>query len=45
VDTYLRPRWHLRIAGDAGPVAVALRRQEWATAVSATPDGVLVDPA
>ena len=33
IDTYLRPSWLVRIAGDAAPVAAALAAQPWATRV------------
>jgi ABC-2 type transport system ATP-binding protein len=33
VDTYLRPSWLVRIAGDAAPVAAAMAGQQWATRV------------
>ncbi len=35
VDTYLRPRWLLRLAGDVGPVADALAREPWVTRIDA----------
>lgn len=37
IDTYLTPRWLLRIAGDTEPVAAALASADWATGV--TPAG------
>jgi ABC-2 type transport system ATP-binding protein len=43
VDTYLRPRWHLRIAGDVAPVEAALSSAPWVSAVTGTGDGLLVD--
>jgi ABC-2 type transport system ATP-binding protein len=33
IDTYLQPRWLVRIAGDATPVAAAMATQPWATKV------------
>jgi ABC-2 type transport system ATP-binding protein len=33
IDTYLRPSWLVRIAGDAAPVAATMARQPWATRV------------
>jgi ABC-2 type transport system ATP-binding protein len=33
IDTYLRPRWLLRIAGDPAPAIAALQAQPWATRV------------
>jgi ABC-2 type transport system ATP-binding protein len=33
IDTYLRPRWLLRVAGDPAPVLAAIRAQPWATRV------------
>ncbi len=33
IDTYLRPSWLVRIAGDAAPVAAALAAQPWAARV------------
>ena len=33
IDTYLRPRWLLRVAGDPAPVLAAARAQPWATRV------------
>jgi ABC-2 type transport system ATP-binding protein len=43
VDTYLQPRWRVRIAGDAGPVAAALEREPWVAAVSRRGDELDVD--
>jgi ABC-2 type transport system ATP-binding protein len=31
IDTYLRPRWLLRVAGDPAPVLAAIQAQPWAT--------------
>jgi len=31
IDTYLRPRWLLRVAGDPAPALAAIRAQPWAT--------------
>jgi ABC-2 type transport system ATP-binding protein len=33
VDTFLRPSWLVRVAGDAAPVAAAMAGQQWATRV------------
>ena len=33
IDTYLRPRWLLRVAGDPAPALVAIRAQPWAARV------------
>ena len=33
IDTYLRPRWQVRLAGDIDPVAAELERQHWVTRV------------
>ena len=33
IDTYLRPQWLLRVAGDPAPVLAAIRAQPWATRV------------
>jgi len=33
IDTYLRPRWLLRVAGTIGPVLAAIQSQPWATHV------------
>jgi ABC-2 type transport system ATP-binding protein len=44
IDTYLRPSWLVRIAGDAAPVASALAAQPWATRVEPIgPDTLRVD--
>jgi ABC-2 type transport system ATP-binding protein len=44
IDTYLSPRWLIRIAGDAAPVAAAMARAGWVTSVaSAGPDVIRVD--
>jgi ABC-2 type transport system ATP-binding protein len=39
IGTYLRPSWTLRIAGDAAPVAAALKGQQWAARVEPDGDG------
>ena len=31
IDTYLQPRWLLRVAGDVAPALAAIRAQPWAT--------------
>jgi ABC-2 type transport system ATP-binding protein len=33
IDTHLRPRWHIRVAGEVTPLLAALRHQRWVTAV------------
>jgi ABC-2 type transport system ATP-binding protein len=33
IDTYLRPRWLLRVAGDPTPAITAIQAQPWATRV------------
>ena len=33
IDTYLRPRWLLRVAGDTAPAIAAIQAQPWATRV------------
>jgi ABC-2 type transport system ATP-binding protein len=44
VDTYLTPRWLLRLAGGVSPVASALAAQPWVTKVEpAEPDTLKVD--
>jgi ABC-2 type transport system ATP-binding protein len=44
IDTYLSPRWLIRIAGDAEPVAAAMAAAGWATSVAAAgPDVIRVD--
>ncbi len=37
IDTYLKPSWLVRIAGDPAPVAAAMAGEPWATRVE--PDG------
>jgi ABC-2 type transport system ATP-binding protein len=41
IDTYLSPRWLIRIAGNVEPVAAALASAAWATTVEAAGPGVL----
>jgi ABC-2 type transport system ATP-binding protein len=41
IDTYLKPSWLLRIAGDAGPVAAAMAGEPWVTRVEPAGPGVL----
>jgi ABC-2 type transport system ATP-binding protein len=43
IDTYLQPRWLLRIAGDTAPVAAELAAQPWATVAAAGPGALRVD--
>jgi ABC-2 type transport system ATP-binding protein len=44
IDTYLSPRWLIRIADDVEPVAAALAATGWATSVEALgPDVIKVD--
>jgi ABC-2 type transport system ATP-binding protein len=46
IDTHLRPRWLLRLAGDPAPVLAAVRAQPWATRVEHAGGGELrVDAA
>lgn len=45
LDTYLQPRWLLRLAGDTEPVAAALAAQPWATVNQAGPGMLRVDAA
>jgi ABC-2 type transport system ATP-binding protein len=41
IDTYLRPSWLVRIAGDAAAVAAAMAAQPWATRVEPTGAGTI----
>jgi len=41
LDAHLRPAWRLRVRGDAGPLATALRAAGWVTAVREEPGGAL----
>ena len=41
IDTYLRPSWLVRIAGDAAPVAAAMTAQPWATSVEPVGAGTI----
>ena len=44
IDTYLSPRWLIRLAGDVEPVAAALAAAGWVTSVtSSAPDVLRVD--
>lgn len=44
LDTYLQPRWLLRVAPDPAPVARAVAAQPWATAVEQiAPDTLRID--
>jgi ABC-2 type transport system ATP-binding protein len=44
IDTYLTPRWLIRIAGNTEPVAAALASADWTTSVeAAAPDVIRVD--
>lgn len=44
IDTYLRPAWLVRIAGQAAPVAASIRAQTWATRVElAATDAIRID--
>jgi ABC-2 type transport system ATP-binding protein len=46
IDTYLRPSWLVRIAGDIGPVIGALTSADWVTKLEpAGADAVTVDAA
>ncbi len=42
IDTYLSPRWLIRIAGNAEPVAAALASADWATGVEAASSDVII---
>jgi ABC-2 type transport system ATP-binding protein len=41
IDTYLRPRWLLRVAGDAAAALAAIRAQPWVTKAEHTGAGEL----
>jgi ABC-2 type transport system ATP-binding protein len=41
IDTYLSPRWLIRIGGDPEPVAAALAAAEWAAGVETAGPGVI----
>jgi len=41
IDTYLKPSWLVRIAGDAGPVAAAMSGEPWVTRVEPAGSDVL----
>jgi ABC-2 type transport system ATP-binding protein len=41
IDTYLRPRWQVRISGDTAPVATELQGQPWVTRVQRTGTNLL----
>jgi ABC-2 type transport system ATP-binding protein len=41
IDTYLQPRWLLRVAGDVAPALAAIRAQPWATRTEHTGAGEL----
>ena len=41
IDTYLKPRWMVRIAGDAAPVTAAMAAEQWATGVEPTGAGTI----
>jgi ABC-2 type transport system ATP-binding protein len=44
IESYLTPRWVVRIAGDIGPVAGAMTAADWATSVDCSgPDVLRVD--
>jgi ABC-2 type transport system ATP-binding protein len=44
IDTYLKPSWLVRIAGDPAPVAAAMAGERWATRVEpVAPDTLRVD--
>jgi ABC-2 type transport system ATP-binding protein len=45
IDTYLQPRWLLRIAGDTAPVTAGLAAQPWATVAAIGPGTLRVDAA
>ena len=41
IDTYLRPRWLLRVAGDPAPVLAQVQAQPWAVRIENLGDGEL----
>jgi ABC-2 type transport system ATP-binding protein len=44
IDTYLRPSWLVRVAGDPAPVAAATAGERWTTRVEpVAPDTIMVD--
>lgn len=44
IDTYLKPSWLVRIAGDPAPVAAAMAGERWATRVEpVAPDTIRID--
>jgi ABC-2 type transport system ATP-binding protein len=43
IDTYLQPRWHVRIAGDTGALAAELSARPWVTGVAPNQDGLQVE--
>jgi ABC-2 type transport system ATP-binding protein len=46
IDTYLKPSWLLRVAGELAPVTAAMAGQPWATRVEAVgPDSLRIDAA
>jgi ABC-2 type transport system ATP-binding protein len=45
IDTYLQPRWHVRIAGDPAALAGELAARSWVTRVSPLDDGLRVEAA
>ena len=41
IDTYLKPSWLVRIAGDIAPVAAAMAGETWATAIEPAGSGTI----
>ena len=43
IDTYLQPRWHVRIAGDTAALAAELTDRPWVSRLTPVPDGLQVE--
>lgn len=43
IDTYLQPRWHVRIAGDTAALTADLARRPWVNRLTAVDDGLDVE--
>ncbi len=43
IDTYLQPRWHVRLAGDAAAVAAELTGRPWVRRVTPADDGLRIE--
>ena len=43
IDTYLQPRWHVRLAGDAAAVAAELTGRPWVSRVTPADDGLRIE--